>query len=214
MDRPERALNLSHLIAPESVAIVGASPTSRYGRQVVANFTSLPFPGKVAAVNPKYEDILGVPCYPSLREMPFVPEAVVINLAAERVVPALEEAASLGVKGAVVFAIGFAEIGGEGQRRQDRLRAVANQAGMAVIGPNCQGFINFRHPAPLYMGPVQPYKAGSAAFISHSGTVTNAIANNTRGVRFSHIVSCGNEAVVGCEDLLAYYLDDPNTKLV
>ncbi|MFI5270265.1 MAG: hypothetical protein ACHQ7M_23035, partial [Chloroflexota bacterium] len=47
-----------------------------------------------------------------------------------------------------------------------------------------------------------------------SGTVTNAIANNTRGVRFSHIVSCGNEAVVGCEDLLAYYLDDPNTKLV
>ncbi|HLG69109.1 MAG TPA: acetate--CoA ligase family protein [Chloroflexota bacterium] len=206
--------DLSLLLEPASVAIVGASPTSRYGRQVVQNFQSLPFPGQVAAVNPRYADVLGTPCYPGLREVPFVPEAVVLNLAAERVIPALEEAAEVGVKGAVVFAIGFGEIGGDGAKRQERLQAIAREAGMAIVGPNCQGFINFHHPAPLYMGAVQPYEAGSVAFISHSGTVTQAIANNTRGVRFGHIVSCGNEAVIGCEDLLGWYVDDPNTKIV
>jgi acyl-CoA synthetase (NDP forming) len=201
-------------MAPASVAIVGASPTSRYGRNLVSNFTTLGFPGRVAAVNPRYPEIEGIPCFPTLSDIPFVPDAVILSLSWDKVVPVFEEAARLGVRGAVLFAIGLGEVGGEGKRLQDRLAAVAREAGMAVIGPNCQGFINFHHPAPMYSGLVQPYKAGSVAFISHSGSVTQAIANNTRGVRFSHVASSGNEAVTGCEDVLGWYLDDPNTKLI
>jgi len=211
---PTPQSSMRKLFHPASVAVVGASPTNRWTREPLENFVSIGFSGQVGAVNPRYDEILGFPCAPSLKELPFVPEAVIISVNRDRVVRATEDAAELGVKAAVVFAIGFAEIGGEGRERQDRLTEVARQAGMAVVGPNCQGIINFTAPNAMYMSHVSVYEPGVVALMSESGSVTTALTNNNRGVRWSHVVSTGNEAVVDSADLLEYFVDDPNVKVI
>lgn len=202
------------LFQPKNVAVVGASPTHDVGRQFLANFRRLDYSGTVAAVNPKYDEILGYPCAPSLSGLPFVPEAVLLNVNSARVVPAIEEAASLGVKAAVVFGIGFGEVGAEGRARERRLTQVAQDAGMAVLGPNCQGLVNYTDRTPLYMGYTHQYEPGRAALISQSGSVTTALANNTRGVRWSKVLSVGNEAVTDSADLLGYLVDDSTTSVI
>lgn len=205
---------LASVFRPASVAVVGASPTSQWGRQALANFTALNFRGDVAAVNPKYQEILGYRCYPSLAAIPFTPEAVLIGVGRERVVPLLQEAAAVGARAAVVFAIGFAEAGPEGRRLQEQLAAIARKAGMALIGPNCQGVINFVQPCALYMSSVHPYEPGHVALVAQSGSVTTTLLNNRRGVRWSHAVSCGNEAVTDSADIIGHYVDDPHTRVI
>lgn len=206
--------SIKKLFEPESVAVIGASPTNQWSRQGLENFKSAGFSGPVGAVNPRYTDILGYPCAPSIADLPFVPDAVLVSVNNSRVVDVIQDAADSGVKAAVVLAIGFAEIGGEGKVRQEELVRVARNADMAVLGPNCQGLVNFVHRTPLYMGPVSEYEAGSVALMSQSGSVTTALANNVRGIRWSHVVSLGNEAILDSADLLGYYLDDPSVSVV
>jgi acyl-CoA synthetase (NDP forming) len=178
------------------------------------NFAAVGYSGQVAAVNPKYDEILGYPCAANLKSLPFLPEAVLVSVNRNLVVPVIEEAAELGIKAAVVFAIGFLETGEDGGARQARLVQAARDGGMAVIGPNCQGMISFVSPTPLYMGSVKPYEAGRVALVAQSGSVTTSLTNNKRGVRWSHIVSAGNEAVTDSADLLGYFVDDPATDVI
>ena len=209
-----RKASLQRIFRPQSVAVVGASPSHRWGRQSLENFHSLRFPGQVAAINPKYDNIIGFPCYSSLQHMPFVPDTVLVGVNRERVVGVVEEAAEVGAKGCVVLAIGFAEAGPEGRKLQDRITEVCREAGMALIGPNCQGVINFAHPVALYMDAVQPYEPGRVALFAQSGSVIAALTNNKRGVRWSAIVSCGNEAVSGGADLIEYFVDEAHTDVI
>jgi acyl-CoA synthetase (NDP forming) len=177
---------------------------------MIENFVSLAFPGEVAAVNPNYPDVLGIPCYPTLADVPFVPDAVVVGVNRTQVIPVLEQAAAVGSRAAVIFATGLAEAaGGDQGAAEQRLRDVASATGMAVVGPNCQGTINFLQPSALYMRPVQPYDPGRIALVSQSGSITTALANNRRGVRWSHVISTGNEAVTGVEEILGQLIDDP-----
>jgi acetate---CoA ligase (ADP-forming) len=206
--------SLASVFKPASVAVVGASPTSQWGKQALENFTTFGFSGDVVAVNPKYDEIIGYRCYPSLRAIPFAPEAVLIGVNRERVLPLIEEAAEVGAKAAVIFAIGFAEAGREWGQVQERITQAAIAAGMAVIGPNCQGSINFVEPCAMYMSNVEPYEPGCVAMFAQSGSVTTALLNNKRGVRWSHAVSCGNEAVSGAAELLGYFVDEPHTKVI
>jgi acyl-CoA synthetase (NDP forming) len=211
---PDTQPNFANVMAPQSVAVVGASPTHQWGRMVLENFSRINYAGKVAAVNPKYNDIAGYPCYPSIAEIPFVPDSVMVSVNRDRVVTVIEEAAAKGIKGAVVIAIGFAEAGPEGKANQERLTSVAREAKMSIIGPNCQGVVNFTQPSAQYMDTVHPYAPGNVALFAQSGSVTTALTNNPRGVRWSHIVSCGNEAVSGAADLLGYFVDDPQTEII
>lgn len=211
---PTPRASLETLFRPKSVAVVGASPTHMFARQSLENFSIMGYPGELGAVNPKYDEILGYPCAPNLSSLPFVPEAVLVGVNRNLVVPVVEEAAELGVKAVVVFAIGFAEIGDEGLARQARMVDVARDAGMALIGPNCQGVINFVDRTPMYMGYTHQYEPGRVALISQSGSVTTAVANNKRGVRWSNVLSVGNEAVTDGADLLGYFVDDPHTDVI
>lgn len=201
-------------MAPRSVAVVGASPTHQWGRLVLENFSRIKYSGEVVAVNPKYPDIAGYKCYPSISEIPFVPDSVMVSVNRERVLPVIEEAADKGIKGAVVIAIGFAEAGDAGRVLQERFSSVAREAQMSIIGPNCQGVVNFTQPSAQYMDTVHPYEPGTVALFAQSGSVTTALTNSKRGVRWSHVVSCGNEAVSGAADLLGYFVDDPRTKII
>lgn len=105
------------VVAPSSVAVVGASTSGR-GLTFVQNLRTAGFPGQVACVNPKYGEILGYPCYPSVPAIPFTPEAVVVAVARHQVNGVLEQAASRGVRGAVVFALGFGEADKAGSCRK------------------------------------------------------------------------------------------------
>jgi acyl-CoA synthetase (NDP forming) len=181
---------------------------------VVEGLRGVGFAGEVACINPKYGEIIGFHCYESLSKLPFVPEAVLVAVARERVVPVLKEAAEIGAKSAVVFAFGFAEADEAGKDLQDQLTDIAQEAGMAVLGPNCQGFVNFAKPTALYMDSVIPYEPGRVAVLAQSGSVTTALTNNRRGVRWSHAVSSGNEAVVDAASVLEYFVASSDVDVI
>lgn len=206
--------SMQRLFRPKSVAVVGASPTHQWLKGSILSFPQLGYEGNVYAVNPRYTEVAGVPCFPSLSELPEVPDAILIGLNRDRVLPVVEEAIQLGVGGAVVLAIGFAEAGEVGRERQQRMRQMCLDADFALVGPNCQGLIDFTSRSALYMGKVATYEPGVVALISQSGSVTTALTDNNRGVRWSQIVSCGNEAVVDSADLLRYFVDDPGVKVI
>jgi acyl-CoA synthetase (NDP forming) len=208
------ATDIGRILNPESIAIVGASPNSHWGSQIVRNVATAGFPGPVAAINPKYTSIEGVDCYPRLSDLPFVPEAVELFISSRNVIPVLEEAAELGVRGAVVFATGFAEAGPEGRKLQQRLTDIARSADMALVGPNGLGTISFAHRCPLFFDRVDRYEPGRAALMSQSGQVSGMFINNHLGVRWSHVVSGGNEAVCGATDFVSYFVDDPHTDVI
>jgi acyl-CoA synthetase (NDP forming) len=210
----EARVDVRALFEPESVAVVGASPTNPSTRAVIANFATLGFEGRLAGVNPRYSDVVGVPCAPSLAELDFTPDAVVVAVNRDRVVSVVEDAAAVGAQAAVVFGMGFAETGPAGAARQQQLRLIADGAGMAVLGPNCQGLINFSRATPLYMDDVKPYTAGAAGLIAQSGSIATALINNRRGVRWRYAVSSGNEAAVDAADLLSYMVDDEGCRVV
>ena len=201
------------LFEPKSVAVVGASTSGR-GLIVVESLRDVGYTGQVACVNPKYQEIAGYPCFSSLAEIPFVPDAVVVAVARDRVVSVLEQCAAIGAKSAVVLAIGFAEANEEGKRLQEQIVTIAHDAGMAMLGPNCQGLINFAKPVSLYMDNVYPYKAGRVGFLAQSGSVMTALTNNRRGVRWSHAVSSGNEAVVDAAAVLEFYVSSSDVEVI
>lgn len=211
---PQARASMSSVLNPASVAVVGASSNSATGRLVLENFSRLGYRGQVVAVNPKYNRIIEYPCYPSLKEIPFVPECVVVCVNRERVVDVISEAAEIGCKGAVIFAFGFAEAGPTGRAEQERLRDIALAANMAVIGPNSAGLINFVNPCAMYLDIVNPYEPGRVALFAHSGAVLNTFLVSKRGVRWSYAVSCGNEAVAGSADLLNFFVNDDHTNVI
>jgi acyl-CoA synthetase (NDP forming) len=178
------------------------------------NFRSLGFTGQVAGVNPRHAEVLGFPCYPTLADVPFVPDAVLLAVSRERVIGALEQAAHRGARGAVVFGVGFGEADDLGRELEARLKRIARDANMAVIGPNCQGLINFWGSVPLYIDSVVPYEPGAVGLIAQSGSVLTALVNNRRGVRWGHVISTGNEAVVDTADVVRYYVDNPKIAVV
>lgn len=205
--------SVAALLDPGSVAIVGAS-RSGVGLHALQNFGAMGFSGQLVGVNPRYDEVDGVPCYASIDDVPFVPDAVGLAVARERAVPILRSCAAKGVKGVVVFALGFGETDDVGRALQEELVEVARAAEMALIGPNCQGVINFVRRTALYMDTVHPYEPGAAALIAESGSVLTALVNNRRGVRWSHAVSSGNEAVTDAADLLRQFVDDPSVKVI
>lgn len=196
--------SLERLVAAESVVIVGASPVG-VGRTSVENLRRLNFEGPVVCVNPRYEEVLGYPCVSSIAEVPFQPDAVLLAVSAERALKVIEEAAEKGARGAVIFAFGFADHGEPGRELQRRVTEVAAGANMAMVGPNCHGFINFTTSLALYMEGVQPYRPGRVALVAESGSVFTTLVNNRRGVRWSHAISSGNEAVTDAADCVTLF---------
>lgn len=211
-------INLTSLVSPGSIAVVGASERPGPGRQVVENLIQLRYPGQIYPVNPRYKSVLGVPCYPSLSEVVQngnQVDAVAILLGRDKVLPILEEAAEVGVQAAWAFASGFAEAGPEGKALQERLSGFCSEAGIAFCGPNCVGLLNPQARTALYSAPISPsLKAGRVGAVLQSGSVCLALANSNRGLGYSLLVSSGNEAVLDSTDYIAYMIDDPHTDVI
>ncbi|MGE5818842.1 MAG: acetate--CoA ligase family protein [Deltaproteobacteria bacterium] len=217
--------DLSPLMAPRSVAVIGASQRSSSalnreprGNRVIRNLKNFGYPGRIVTVNPKYTEVMDCPCYPDLAAIPEPVDCVVLAVPNRHVPDLLKSAVDCGVRAAVVFAAGFAEIGPEGKERQARLEALSFERGLLICGPNCYGVLNVHGKAPLFASTIpQGFLAGPVALVSQSGGLSTTIANAlmlNRRVGFSHIVSCGNQAGTTVEEYFNYFVEDSNTRVI
>ncbi|MDA8249561.1 MAG: CoA-binding protein, partial [Rhodospirillales bacterium] len=204
---------LTRLLAPQSVAIVGASERKgSFGARLFANLAA--FQGRVHLVNGKYDRLHDRPCHPSVGALPEVPDCVVVAVPRDAVAAVVEDCAAAGVGGAIVVASGYAETGLPDRiALQDRLAAIAQASGMRVVGPNTLGIVNYASGAGLTfsaMPPVRPLRPHAVGIISQSGSIGFALSQAVmRGVSVSHVLTAGNSCDVDVADYVAYLADDP-----
>jgi acyl-CoA synthetase (NDP forming) len=191
---------MDRLLHPRSVAVVGASERpGTYSSETLLNLRRLEFAGDVWGVNPRRSSVHGLPCVPTLSDLPEAPDAVVVAIPAAGVPAVVEEAGSLGCGGAVVFAAGFGETP-EGVELERSLRDAAARWNLPVCGPNCDGLISLHSRAALWGDALAAPQPGHVALVSQSGNlVVNALATR-RGLRLHTAISSGNEAVVTTPD--------------
>ncbi len=212
------AWDLRPLLAPRSIAIVGASEsTDSWAPEIERSLRHLGFDGDLYPINPKYETVWGRPCLKGVEELPRGVDLVVFIVPGRVVVRMIDACGERGVKGIMVVSSGFAEAGEEGKALQEELRQAALRNRIPLLGPNVEGFVNYVDQVAPYgtTPPAEPVK-GSIAVISQSGTVAwtmNQLASD-RGVGLRIILGVGNEAVLGLGDLFAWAAADPKTKVV
>lgn len=204
------AAGIRALLEPQSIAVVGASPNSSVAMANLLNPKVLGYSGEVVGVHPKHKEVAGVRCVPDLSEIGFVPDVVTVAVGRNQSVGVIEAAAEMGVSAAVMFGIGFAEADDEGKQLQEHVVRVASEAGMLLLGPNCQGMINFNTGVAHYIEEVKPYAAGRIGLVAQSGSIATALINNRRGTRWRYAFSTGNEAMLDAAALLDYMVDDPD----
>ncbi|MCL4367920.1 MAG: acetate--CoA ligase family protein [Actinobacteria bacterium] len=215
-----RPYDLDAMFHPRAVALVGASnePTKLSGRPL-RFFREYGYRGRVYPVNPKYRDIAGLPCYPTLADTPDGVDLAVISLPAAAVPGAVAACGEKGVKAAAIISAGFAETGEDGAALQRELQDAASSYGVAVCGPNCSGFIYLPECVTATFSSGLEYAlppVGPIAFIAQSGALASYIMEGAGrlGLGFNYWVTTGNEAVLGFSDYLAYVLEDPQVKMV
>lgn len=200
-----------------SAAVVGASAaTEKLGHMVLSNLINRGFPGPVYPVNPKEEVILGLKVYPSLAVVPELIDLVIVTIPSSFVPEVIEQAASRGVRAAIVVSAGFSETETEeGRDAEERIQQIAQDSGMAVIGPNCQGVLSARGKVSAWFGPL-PDRAGKALFVTQSGGLAGTLIDwaNRRGIAlFDSVISLGNKCSIDEADLLEAFAEDPNIQL-
>jgi acetate---CoA ligase (ADP-forming) len=209
---PVDPANLARLLSPDSVAVVGAS--EKLGMSNNAVLPMLEAGLDVALVNPNRDSVYDRPTVPSLSALGRPVDAVLALVSAERSIGVVEEAATLGCAGVAVAAGGFAELGDAGRALQDRLVTAAGD--VAIVGPNCSGFMNVRRRANLFTGGRITLHGGPVGVVSQSGFLLRSVlaAGQQRQLGFGIAVSSGNEAVAGLPDYLDVLADDPDTRVV
>ncbi|MBK8767687.1 MAG: acetate--CoA ligase family protein [Burkholderiaceae bacterium] len=213
------AIDFSRLFGARSIAVIGASADEKTpSGQPLMHLRNLGYPGEVYPVNPRYEVIGQWRCYPSVSALPAAPDVALVAVAAERAPAVLEECGNKGIRFVIMITSGFAEMGEAGMAAQARLLETARRHGISMIGPNCQGMINAADGFSLGFGAPYGlrYNRGGISMTSQSGAWGNAvmILANQEGLGFRHYVSTGNEAQTTSLDVVDWYLDDPQTRLV
>ena len=209
-------MNLNKLLKPTSVAVIGASEKEGFGGDVCRNILSyVEDRSHMYFIHPKRDSVFGVPCYKSISDVPENVDLMVICTSQKTVIPLLQEGAKKGVGGAVVFASGYGEVGtAEGKQNEAELIAAAKELDIAVMGPNCAGFVN-------YIDNVQAFafisakrdRKGSVGVVSQSGQLCLSMMDDP-GMRFSYNISAGNGKIVQMEDYMDFLVDDEDTKVV
>jgi acetyltransferase len=207
--------NLDAIFSPKSVALIGASGTpGKLGYDVLYNLIHAGFEGPIYPINPKADELLGLKVYKDIGSTPTPADLAVVLIPARMVPGAIQQCGEAGVKAAIVVTGGFAEAGEDGEKLQKELARIAEQYGIRVIGPNCQG-VNSPHHNLCASWPLLTTEGGMA-FIAQSGTVGAALmdwaSEDQLGV--SVFVSLGNRADVDESDCIQYFNNDPNTRVI
>jgi acetate---CoA ligase (ADP-forming) len=206
---------LRAVLEARSVAVVGASrKPGTPGNRMVKELLVGGFSGELAAVNPRYDTVEGVACYPSLGDVPFAPDLVLLGVGNRLLEEQMAAAAERGARGVVVFASGLEDPPREPPLTR-RLELIAREAGLVVCGGNCMGFADVeRGLRALAFEERADLEPGGVTWISHSGSAFTALLHAERGVRFNLAVSAGQELTTTMADYMSYALERESTRAV
>ena len=215
---PRPRYDLTPLLAPRSIAIVGASESpDSWAPEIERSLRHIDYDGDLYPINPKYDTVWGRPCLHAIGELPTGVDLVVFVVPARVVVRMIDDCGARGVRGIMVVSSGFAEAGPAGVKLQEQLRQAALRTGIPVLGPNVEGFVNYvERAAPYGTTPPPEPIAGTISVISQSGTVAWSMNQQAsdRGVGLRIILGVGNEAVLGLGDMFEWAAGDAKTKVV
>ncbi len=214
------ALDLSPLLKPESVAIIGVSKNpSRIGGRLLNYLTKHGYQGALSLVNPKYTELNGKRCHPSISDIPNSIDCALIAVPGKHVLGVLNECADSNVKAAIIFSSGFAEMGESGRSAQNEIKTLAETTKMRICGPNCIGVINFNDHTVLSFSQLLEMDTlipGNIGFISQSGALGGSLVNRAQdnGIGLSYFISSGNEAVLEISDYITHLVGDDRTQVI
>jgi acyl-CoA synthetase (NDP forming) len=220
MNAKSTRAQIRHLLQPASIAIVGASADpERFNGRVVTNLLRHGYAGKVYPVNPKYEEVAGLRCYPSVGDLPEVPETVFIAVRRDHVLKVFGECAGIGIPTATIYSTGFSEVDEVGLRLEGEISRMAQEAGMRVCGPNTAGYHNFGgrvQLAGIITLEAERLISGPVGVICQSGSIGGALISRAtqRGIGYSYLISCGNEMDLECADYIDFLVEDESTRSI
>jgi len=205
-----RSQSLQRLLSPKSIAVFGGDSAA----EVIRQCRAVGFDGELWAVNPNRSELEGIACVASVADLPGVPDASFIAAPPESTLGIIADLSARGAPGAICFAAGFAETGAEeGAALQQRLRDAAGD--MAVLGPNCHGYVNYLDGVALWPDQHGGQRVESgAALISQSGNIAINLTMQQRQIDFSYVISVGNSVVLGLHDYIDALLADSRVRVI
>ncbi|HEY5217017.1 MAG TPA: CoA-binding protein, partial [Pseudolabrys sp.] len=209
---------IDRLFHPRSVAIVGASADSdKLTGRPLAYLQRHGFAGQIYPINPRYQSIAGLTCYPDVKSLPAPPDVGIVLLGAERVRDAVAELSKAGAAAAVILASGFAEAGADGQQRQRDVIAAAGS--MRILGPNTIGLVNITDKITLSASNalhLDELIVGNIGVVSQSGGILGSLLSRAvgRGIGFSKLIATGNEADIEVSECIEYLTEDKATAVI
>ncbi len=210
--------DLKNFFYPESICIVGASTKIKsIGYELLRTILFYGYKGKIFITNPNAESILGLKCYPDISSIDDEIDLAIILVPKKFVEKSVEELISKKVKAIVLITAGFKETGSEGEEIEKRILAKVKAAGVRLVGPNCMGVINTLDDIKLNATFVaEEPEIGATGFLSQSGALGAAILNSLRetDIKFAHFISVGNKADVNENDIVDYWQQDENIKII
>lgn len=197
----------SSLTEPKSIAIIGASRSpEKPGGRLVINLLDSGFRGDIYPVNPKEDTINGLKVYHSIQELPQT-DLAILAIPAHLCVEALESLTlTKTTKAFIIISAGFAEMGFEGKQLEQRLKVLARQYQISIIGPNCIGVLNENYKA-IFVSPLPPVVDGGVDFVSASGALAVFFFEMAAkyGLRFGSVYTVGNSVTIGVEEVLRFW---------
>ena len=213
-------VDLEILFHPDAIAVVGASENfGSIGCKPLRNLIYHGYEGEIYPVNPKYDEIAGYRCYPSLLDVPGTIDVALLAVSQARTLETLKACAEKEVKYAMLFGAGFAEVGGEGRQLQEEISRFAHANDIRIVGPNCIGCLNAKDGIPMGFHTsfeTERFLPGPVALASQSGALGYALfaLAQEEGLGFSYAAHTGNQADLTTLDFTSFMLEDESTGLV
>jgi len=213
-----RADAIRNLLSPRSIAIIGASADlGKVNGRPFKHLRDKGYAGRILPVNPKYQEIAGLPCFASIDALPEAADLAIVAVPAREVVASIEALGRRGICAAVIFSSGFGEMGEQGMALEGALIRQAKESGVVLCGPNCLGFINaFENVYATFSQYADgDTGAGPIAFVTQSGAFGTAIAAlaRQRGLGLGYFINTGNQADLAFSELMMAVIEDPRIRV-
>lgn len=209
---------IDSLFHPSSIAVIGASEKTMYGRGILEYLSHFGYKGKVFPINPKRDHVLGLKAYPSVSAISEPIDTAIIIVGRDYVLNGLKECAEKGIKSCIIITAGFREADETGKELEESMTEFARQSGLRICGPNCAGLANISDAIvmTLLREEGRELLGGKVGFVSQSGALMMALAGVARdkGIGLSYIASTGNECDLEVSDFIRYMVEDPATRVI
>lgn len=200
---------LKRLLAPKTIAMFGGDDAA----EAINQCRTVGFDGEIWPVNPGRPELRGIPCFETVADLPSAPDASFVAAPPAASVEIIRDLAARGAGGAVCYASGFAEIGDQGSELQDQLREAC--ANMAVIGPNCHGFLNYLDGVALWPDQHGGERVDHGiALVTQSGNFGINLSMQQRGIDLGYVITIGNKSCLGLHDYIEFLIADPRVTAI